>query len=393
MWMLRKLINRYYFFNFLHNATLLGAILVPFFTQWGGISLFQAQLLQSWFTLWIFILEVPTGAVADKIGRKHSMALGALVTAVGVILYGSIPHFVNFLVAEWLFALGVALMSGADEAWMYDTLKQHNQEKQATHYFGKARSWALVGILVGSISGGIVAETFGLQWPMMLSSIPLALSAFIAWRLPEPSRSSQHLQESTRYLDYFKAGLTHLRSSKPLQALLINIVGVGTAAYFVIWFYQPLLLMADIPISWFGFFHAGLVAVEMIVTSQFSRLTRWFGGSARYITMTAMVTSITFIVAAIWPNLVTTLLLLIFAGGFGLTRLDYILPHAHSLIHSGNRASTASSLSMFRRLGQAVMNPVVGAVADHSLRLALLLVGVFPLISVAMHAKIKQIVK
>lgn len=74
---------KYYLFSFLRDFAFFSAVLIPFFTKWGGISMTQVQLLQSWFMLWIFIMEVPTGAIADFFGRKHSLCLGTIIIASG----------------------------------------------------------------------------------------------------------------------------------------------------------------------------------------------------------------------------------------------------------------------------------------------------------------------
>jgi len=88
-------IQKNYAYAFFKDFSFFTAVLVPFFTKWGNISLFQITLLQSWFSFWVFILEVPTGAIADKIGRKHSIVLGSLIVALAVLLYGSFPHKVS----------------------------------------------------------------------------------------------------------------------------------------------------------------------------------------------------------------------------------------------------------------------------------------------------------
>ena len=69
---------RYYLFNFFSGLTFYIAVLVPFYTQWGHLSLTQVQLLQSWLMIWIFILNAPTGAIADIVGRKKIVAIGCL---------------------------------------------------------------------------------------------------------------------------------------------------------------------------------------------------------------------------------------------------------------------------------------------------------------------------
>ncbi|MBD3279081.1 MAG: hypothetical protein GF390_00010 [Candidatus Pacebacteria bacterium] len=98
-------IYRYYLFVFLKNLSFFAAVTVPFFMDWGGLAFWQISLTQSWFSFWLFVLEIPTGAVADYLGRKHSIALGALVVAVAALIYGSIPNFYVFLMAEFFFTL------------------------------------------------------------------------------------------------------------------------------------------------------------------------------------------------------------------------------------------------------------------------------------------------
>ena len=65
------------------------AVLVPFFTDWGGITLQQVFFLNAWFFLCSFLFEVPTGAVADFLGRKWSLALGSAVAVSGLLLYAA----------------------------------------------------------------------------------------------------------------------------------------------------------------------------------------------------------------------------------------------------------------------------------------------------------------
>lgn len=139
--MQKNQIQKYYYgFSFFKDLFFVSGVLIPFFTQWGGISMFQVQFLQSWFMFWNFILEVPTGVVADYFGRKKSVILGLIFYGIGVLIYGFIPSFYMFLVCEFILALGVALMSGADKALFFDSLKDIGEEKECKKLFGKAYS-------------------------------------------------------------------------------------------------------------------------------------------------------------------------------------------------------------------------------------------------------------
>lgn len=384
----RNTVWRYYAYNFFKSLTFFSAVLVPFFTDWGQISLFQAQLLQSWFMLWIFLLEVPTGAVADYFGRKYSLALGALVVTFGALIYGSIPKFEVFLFSEFLFALCFALISGADDALLYDTLKDSNKQQDSKKYFGRAHSFELLGILVSAPLGSLIASKFSLNTPMQFTAIPFLIATIIAWSIPEPKRCDKQ-SEQKRYLEIAKKGFLFFYHHKTLRILAFDAILVASAGYFVIWLYQPLLKSLNIPISFFGSAHAILVGTEILIASNFVRLEKMFGSAKALLRFTAIITGIMFLITAAYPTLITILLFIILAGGFGLTRIELMVAYMNDHIPSEQRATVLSSISMFRRFALVVLNPLVGFAADHSLRLALLLVGLLPL-TVFLFSPLKQ---
>lgn len=375
----KSTVFRYYVFIFLRDFAFFSAVLIPFFTDWGHISLTQVQILQSWFMLWIFVLEIPTGAVADYLGRKYSLALGAFMIVFSTLIYGSIPKFEVFLFAEFLFAIGAALTSGADEALLYDALKEEGLEAKSKEIFGKAHAFHLLGIMVAAPIGGIMAQFLGIESPMLLSAIPFFAAALVALSIKEP-RTSRKTSESRRYLTIVRSGFTYFYKHPKLRLLALDGIVVASSAYFVIWLYQPLLTSAKVPIAYFGIFHALLVAAEVLIAANFTRLEKFFGGGKNYLRLTAVVTALSFILTAIIPNLITTIIFVVIAGGFGLTRMELMGAYMNRFIPSGERATVLSSISMFKRLALVFLNPFVGFTADHSLRLALLFVGVLPLL-------------
>ena len=369
---------RYYAFCFLKDLAFFSAVLVPFFTEWGGISLTQVQIIQSWFMFWLFVLEIPTGAVADFIGRKHSVSLGAFVVAIAVLVYGSVPKFEIFLLGEFLFAVAMALISGADEALLYDSLKEAGREDERKKVFGKANSFHLFGMLVAAPVGSLIASRQGLNAPMLFSAIPYFLASLVAWSIREPN-IHQVKSESKRYIDIVRNGFSYLRGHKILRLLALDAVVVASSAYFIIWLYQPFLRSLGIGIFYFGVIHAILVLSEILVSSNFERLTKIFKSDKRYLRISALIVVVTFLMVAIQPNIVTISVLVIFGGGFGLTRLPLMSSYMNKFIPSEQRATVLSSISMLRRFALVILNPFIGFAADHSLRAAALIVGLLPL--------------
>lgn len=371
-------ISRYYIFSFLKDFAFFSAVLVPFFTQWGHISLTQVQILQSWFLFWIFILEIPTGVIADHVGRKYSLALGGIVVSAAALIYGSAPKFEVFLLAEFLFAAAVALISGADSALLYDSLKEMGKEEESKKIFGRTQAFHLFGIFLAAPSGSFIASKFGLNAPILFSAIPFFLAAIVALTIKEPV-IHQKTSESKRYLEIAKRGMQYFSGHQTLRLLALDAIIVASAAYFVIWLYQLLLIQMNIPILYFGYFHALLVGAEMLIASNFVFFEKLFGSGKAFLRFSAIITSFSFILAAIFPNILTAFLFIVLAGGFGLTRLELMTAYMNKFIPSKQRATVLSSISMFRRFALVLLNPLIGFTADHSLRLAFLVVGLLPL--------------
>ena len=136
---------------------ILGPILVLFLIA-KGLSFTEIMVLQSISAVAVVLFEVPTGAVADKIGRKESILLGALLWAISLGFYVVGKSFPMFILAEVIFSLGATFKSGADNALIYDSLKVMGREKEFQSIEGKARSFALYAQAVGSIIAGFVYE-------------------------------------------------------------------------------------------------------------------------------------------------------------------------------------------------------------------------------------------
>lgn len=371
-------IHKYYLFSFLKDFRFFAAVLIPFYTEWGGISLLQAQLIQSWFLLWLFVMEIPTGVIADKFGRKHSMTAGAALVAVAAIVYRLVPNIWVFLLAEFLFATAMALISGADSALLYDSLKESNQEDQSKRIFGRANSIRLFGMMLAAPIGSLIAARLGLQAPMLLSAVPFFLAALVAWSIREPAIRPATSQ-SPHYLEILSQGFNYIRHNRMFKILLLNGALVSVATYYVVWLYQPTLTHIGVPLVYFGLIHALLIFFEIIVSANFVSFEKLLGSSQRYLTFTAVATSAAFLLVALSPNLLTMLLFLIFAGGFGLTRMEYVNVLMNKTIPSAQRSTVLSSVSMFRRFVIFVVNPIVGLLATQSLSLAFATIALLPL--------------
>lgn len=363
-----------YIFKFLANFHLMSGVLIPFFTDWGGISFTQIMILQSWFLFWIFVLEIPTGTIADFFGRKHSLFIACIVNIAGVLVYVSYPSFYIFMLGEFLWAASAALMSGADEAFVYDTLKKIKQAKDSKKIFGRIENFKLAGIMISAPIGSVIATRFGLAAPTLLMSIPLLIAFFIALTFKEPKTTQK--VESERYIHILKEGVKFFYKNKVLKILALDMVVIATVAYFMIWLYQLMLKQAGVSIAYFGLIHAAFVASQIIIMSNYERLEKLLGSKKRLIFFSAFITGIMFIIGGLTSFTPIVLGVIFIGGGFGLSRRPLFASYMNKYIPSPKRATVLSTISMLRQIVLVVINPIVGVLADWSLNYTLIILGV-----------------
>lgn len=352
--------------------------MIPFFMEWGHISFTRIMILQSWFMLWIFLLEVPTGAVADYLGRKWSLVFAAIANTIAAIIYGSFPNFYVFLVGEFVWAMSAALMSGADEAFIYDTLKKVGKTDQSKKIFARLESTDLLAIGIASPVGGLIAAHFGLQYPMLFAAIPMVLGAIIGLTFKEPETNQKI--ESKRYLKILKEGFTFFFKHKVLRILTLDTVVIGAVAYFMIWFFQPMLKNAGIGVAYYGFVHASFVVSQVLIMNNYQRLERLFGSKKRVIFFSALITGLMFIIGGLTTFVPAVIAVIIIGGGFGLSRKPLFSAYMNKYIPSDKRATVLSTVSMMRRFVLVILNPIVGYAVDWSLSYTMIILGAIAVI-------------
>lgn len=348
------------FFVFMH---FISGVLVPFYTDWGGISFTQIMLLQSWFSVAMFLFEVPTGAVADRFGRKVSCALGALTTGIAAVLYSSVPNFGVFFCAETLWALGATLLSGADQALLYDSLKADGREDESKQVLARKQSFLLVSITLASPIGSAIAAILGLRYAVMLMVIPQLIAVGIALSMREPPivRSS----EQRHYFAVMRDGIKLFIGSAPLRLLTADLVLANVPAFLIIWTHQQRLRELGVGIFWFGLVQMALAVAQIAVLNLFQRFESWLGSSQRYLVLSALLPALCYVAAALTDNLALSLALWIVIAGVGLTRNTLVENYMHKHIASEHRATVMSTASMCNRAVMAAVMPLLGLLVDH----------------------------
>lgn len=377
-----KNIPKTYAVNFTSSLHFISPVLVLFFTEWGGITLQQTLLLQSWFMGWMFILEIPTGTVADYFGRKISLVLSQVIMIIAILIYSSVPVFSMFLLGEFLFALAITLSSGANEALIYDTLKDMGQEAESEEIFGRFRSSGLIGILCGSLLGSLIAVTFGVRYCFLFMVFPTIISLIISFTLKEPLRHENGKQKQQNMLQILKESSKYFlkKENRAVQILTIDSIVISVISYFIIWLWQTKLSVIGVNIAFFGIINFGMLLGQIILLNTTVYLKKLLKSKKTVISLTALLTGIGFLLVGSFMGMIPVIIGVIIAATFGMSRRTLLMNYINKNIPSEQRATILSAIAMFRQFILMILIPIVGIFVDMSLNTVLVILGIIAVI-------------
>ena len=128
-----------------------------------GLNLTQFAALNVAWALSIVLLEVPSGALADVMGRRNLVVLSAVLMVIEMLVFASLPVggpwvFWVFLVNRVISGAAEAFASGADEALAYDSIAENERTGTWPRVMGRLSRWMALGFIVSSLTGAFVYD-------------------------------------------------------------------------------------------------------------------------------------------------------------------------------------------------------------------------------------------
>lgn len=275
------------------RALLFAPYILYFVCNVRGMSFAEYSLLQGLYYLVVVVAEVPSGVVADRLGRKATLLLGALVNAAGCFAFAAAHDMLVFVAGEILFALGTALVSGADSALLYDSLAADNREHEYPRAEGAAQASWLILTAVGLpltdrflVRGGdpVLAYWF-------TGAFSLVGAACAAFLVEPPVERRLSTREIT---------LGALRDVVSIPGILRMVLySVGVFALLraaIVMFFNPALEAARVPVNWFG---TTLAVVNIVGAVTAWKAHRWLERFGERAVLAAMPLSLIVMVAAL----------------------------------------------------------------------------------------------
>src|SRR3954453_5084191 len=339
-----------------------------------GVSNLEAFAANAFFTAGMVLFEVPTGIVADGVGRRASYLLGivtlTLATLWYVWLWSIHAPFWAWAFASLALGLGFTFFSGAVEAWLVDALTATGFDGSLEAVFGRGQTVGGVAMLTGSLAGGVLAQRVSLGAPFILRAAGLTIMFVVAFRLmhdigfTRPETRGRPLPEMRRIWDESIEHGWRVPAVKWLMVQALFTGGVGIYGFYAL---QPYLLelYGDPPAYQIAGLSAAIVAGAQIhggfaaprIRKRFQRRTSalLFTAAAGSLVLVAIGT-----IDHFWPVIGATVLwALLFAATMPIRQA-----YMNGLIPSRQRATILSFDSLMTSSGGVWTQPALGRAAD-----------------------------
>ena len=185
----------YYLFQFVRGFHFWLPIWFLFLQSQHGLSYVQIGMMEVLFGIATILAEVPTGAIADRFGRRVALGVGTLGFAGATVLFATL-NFPSLIVGHLFMAITRTLMSGSDEALLFDSLRQLKRTDEYERHAGRASAVSTASLLAATILAGPLVSVLDFQTVIVISAIGMGLAGLIALLLREPPRRESDFDDA-----------------------------------------------------------------------------------------------------------------------------------------------------------------------------------------------------
>jgi len=338
-----------------------------------GLSNTEAFTANAFFTVGQVIFEIPTGVVADVRGRRFSFMLGTVTLLVSTLLYLLMwqinAPFIGWALSSMLLGLGFTFFSGATEAWLVDALQATGHQGDLESIFGRAQTVGGAAMLVGSVSGGAIAQATNLGVPYVIRAAILGVALVIAYFFMHdlgftPQRGASPIEQVRSVV---RGSIDGGLRNPPVRWLMLAAPFAGGVGIYAFYAFQPYLLQLYGDPSAYGIagLAAAIVAGAQIVGGLLvSRVRHFFRRRTDALILGGVATVVVLAWVGVTTSFVTALILmtvwaLLFAI-VGPLRQAFV----NGAIPSEQRATVLSFDSLMSSAGGVIAQPALGRTAD-----------------------------
>jgi MFS family permease len=321
-----------------------------------GLSDEQIFGIQAIYYVSFCLLDVPTGALADRFDYRRFLLLGAVTLSIANLFPVFWPSYGGFLTHFLLISLAYSFTSGAGSAYLYEYLHRSGAGADYRQAEGSARAYSLIGRVACLPAAGVL-----MQWqmtsPYWLSSACTAIAIVIALRLPALPPGEAHHEERVSV----GRSVRVLRRSPVLVLLMVQGVAIFTLVRILqANLFQPVLDAKHLPIAGFGVLMAVTTLFEAFGAARPGVLRRYLSDlRAVFVLTTVMAACLALLVPVGLAGAIACLCVFSLASGFSFPVQRQLINNA--IPDARFRATLLSVESLIDRAVCALVIFVLGA--------------------------------
>lgn len=338
-----------------------------------GLSNFEAFAANAFFTAGMVIFEIPTGVVADTVGRKASYLLGTITLSVTTALYWMLwvwqSPFVWWAIVSVLLGLGFTFFSGAVEAWLVDALTSTGYTGSLEAVFGRGLVVTGIAMFAGSVLGGVIAQATNLGVPFLVRAgvlVAMFIYAFVVMKdlgfTPDHSRGPV---QATRLV--LAESIEHGLKRRSVRYMILSAPfasGVGIYAFYAL---QPYLLelYGDPSAYSIAGLAAAILSLAQVVGGVVAPRIRTLFAKRTSTVIGASLLSVVSLIVLGLNSLFWLAVVFLMIWGFVFAVAEPVRQaYLNDMIPSKQRATVLSFDSLFGSLGGVFIQPALGRSAD-----------------------------
>lgn len=237
--------------SFFVNALFILPILVPAYLE-KGASIGDFMMIQGLASIFVCLLELPSGYFGDIFSRKKNVMAGHMFYIIGYAILYLFDGLAAIMAQEACIAVALSLFSGTQEAYLFDLLKRLGKENAFHRYYSVQRAVLNVGCLIAAGIGTFLYARVGLNAVLLTSIGCVSVSLILLCFIPDVTESVR-IVKGDKIRDILNITASTYKNAFLRRVIFMAAVfGVGTGLAY--WGLQPILILKQAPTALFGVF-------------------------------------------------------------------------------------------------------------------------------------------
>lgn len=190
------------------------------FTNYAGIGLMEMVLITT-----MTLSEIPTGAIADLLGKKYALSLSFFIQTIGMFIFAFAPNFSILLLSLFILGIGGTFYSGTIDALIYDSLKENGEELKYHKIISNINSISIITPAICSIIGGFMYRQ-NPSLPYFSSAVGYFFGLMATLFLIEPKIDTIRFSLKNFFIQT-KLGIRELLKTSDIQKQTLILLSIG----------------------------------------------------------------------------------------------------------------------------------------------------------------------